>query len=312
MWLDRNPYVHAYPAKYSSNVAKWGDMMPDFTVKVWCMADVRELVLQHFGATTLELFDRIQPHICKCDIARFMVLYVHGGYYVDMDFIPVNRLDRLPHSAPDHFLVPEITEHDRHVDGQVTNGFAAFAAGHPFLKAFIEFCLRFFEKTGSVPKLEVMTTTGPIALSRFIKTYNAKRDADHGGAHKIKLTPRSTSALIMPITDAGTMTQDYDWRRAVVAYTLWRDGSESGNIGDGHPRVSTASSQVFTLYPESPAAVAATAAALAAAEADTDSGTDGGSETWWIVGVSIAVVFAVALSVALGVVVSKVKKGERV
>src|SRR5262249_6494232 len=52
--------------------------------KVWCGTELRAFIRYHLGADVFWAFDYLLPNSYKCDFARFCLLYIEGGMYVDL------------------------------------------------------------------------------------------------------------------------------------------------------------------------------------------------------------------------------------
>ena len=87
MWLDKSPNVSNIPTKYVPYVDTWKRMNKDWKIKIWYTEDIIELLKNNFSDREKEFWYNLEPHICKCDFARFLVIYAYGGLYVDLDFI---------------------------------------------------------------------------------------------------------------------------------------------------------------------------------------------------------------------------------
>ena len=54
--------------------------------RLWEDADIRQLLTDHFEPDVLWAYDELVPYSFKADLAKFAVIYVHGGWYVDVSF----------------------------------------------------------------------------------------------------------------------------------------------------------------------------------------------------------------------------------
>lgn len=52
--------------------------------KIWSGTELRAFIQYHIGAEALWAFDCLRPYSYKCDLARFCLLYVEGGMYIDL------------------------------------------------------------------------------------------------------------------------------------------------------------------------------------------------------------------------------------
>ena len=87
MWLDKTNLSGEIPDKYIPYLNTWYTYNSDWNIKIWNTTQVLELINNNFSNTELTFFENIKPFISKCDFARFLIIYIYGGLYVDLDFI---------------------------------------------------------------------------------------------------------------------------------------------------------------------------------------------------------------------------------
>ena len=77
---------------------------PDWTYMFWCEDSMNRAVdtLSKFNPAIAETYYGYEYMISKIDFAKYVILYIHGGVYVDMDTYGVQRLDPL-------FDTPDLT-----------------------------------------------------------------------------------------------------------------------------------------------------------------------------------------------------------
>jgi mannosyltransferase OCH1-like enzyme len=117
------------PREFREYGEAWKRLMPEWEHRLWTEADLPPLRNQ-------DLFDRaaeIAPNNVgqlRADVARYEILFAHGGVYMDCDYEPRKPLDPLLGDAP--FAAWE--EEGR----WIANGTIGSPPGHPFLEALIE------------------------------------------------------------------------------------------------------------------------------------------------------------------------------
>ena len=62
--------------------------------KLWNDADIRQLLKDHFGPEVTWAYDELIPYSFKADLAKFAIIYVHGGWYVDVSFSILPDIDK--------------------------------------------------------------------------------------------------------------------------------------------------------------------------------------------------------------------------
>lgn len=81
------------PARIAANANEIKKLYPDATYRLWNMDAARSLIEGNFSPDVAWAFETLQPYSYKCDLARFCVLYIYGGIYVDMGVQVVARWD---------------------------------------------------------------------------------------------------------------------------------------------------------------------------------------------------------------------------
>lgn len=54
--------------------------------KLWNDADIKELLEKEFEPDVLWAYNELVPYSFKADLAKFAIMYIHGGWYVDVSF----------------------------------------------------------------------------------------------------------------------------------------------------------------------------------------------------------------------------------
>ncbi len=88
-----NPRVPQFVAE---NAAELRALYPSAQYRLWNAHSLREFISEHFGSDVLQAFDQLRPHAYKADLARYCLLYVYGGLYVDLAIRSLKPLD-IPH-----------------------------------------------------------------------------------------------------------------------------------------------------------------------------------------------------------------------
>lgn len=146
-------------------------------------AAIRDFIRNEFPQYQ-SIFDSFPRIIQKIDFFRYLAVYRFGGFYFDLDVFLCREISALCSSGcvfP--FEELSLSQHLRqthHMDWEIGNYAFGAAAGHPFLKAVIENCVRAQVDPAwvrpmmhGIPKmfsgeLMVLNTTGPGLLSRTL------------------------------------------------------------------------------------------------------------------------------------------------
>ncbi len=128
--------------------------LPDWTCMIWGNKEIAE-----FGLFNQRYYDEEHNYGAKADIARYEILYRHGGVYLDVDFVLLKPLDILHHTY--EFYTGMMPANCKAV---VTNGIIGSIAGHPILKDTIE-TIKDHRKPVSIER-----RTGPIHFQKSFVT----------------------------------------------------------------------------------------------------------------------------------------------
>jgi mannosyltransferase OCH1-like enzyme len=171
---------------FKANVRKWKDLNED-SWNYFCVAD-RDLknACAEFSQRCLQAYLSCPDMHMKIDLGRYVLLYLHGGVYVDMDAFALRKLD-------DSNLVRKLIESyetsDQHVLGlsqlvmhpteclltlgytsAFNNAIMMSSKRNPVLKDFI--CVVVDNILAKLPAskfIRIQTTTGPVCFNRFFQ-----------------------------------------------------------------------------------------------------------------------------------------------
>lgn len=120
--------------------ASWEASNPGLTRYVYDDAQCANFILEHFGGRIYELYMELPLPVMRADFWRIAVIYVHGGFYADIDTqMHVDAFDLLEESNEAVFMIE---------NGNIGNFFFAAKPGHPILKATIERMIKNAEDPG--------------------------------------------------------------------------------------------------------------------------------------------------------------------
>jgi mannosyltransferase OCH1-like enzyme len=139
---------------------------PNWTYVLITNADRERIISDNFPHL-LPLFRSFKHNVMRADMIRYIFLYLHGGLYLDLDFVALYPFDsvRLAEGT-DVGLVRSPNS-----SGMFTNAFMVARPGCPFWLA----CLEEIQKEKSplftfTKHLEVLTTTGPLMLTHVAES----------------------------------------------------------------------------------------------------------------------------------------------
>jgi mannosyltransferase OCH1-like enzyme len=166
MWLDKNITNNLVaPKKYDTFIKSFDDNNPEFKIMFWNMDLIKKLfdenpVIAKYRTT----WEKMPNHIQKCDFARYLIIYLYGGIYVDLDFMCFRNLGSL--LDRELLLVFEPREHSKiyqdPVDARLYNGLIGSIPKHLFWIDWVDFIIESLKQTS-----DVMYTTGPVNFRIF-------------------------------------------------------------------------------------------------------------------------------------------------
>jgi mannosyltransferase OCH1-like enzyme len=100
---------------------------PTFEFRFCSDEDCAKFIKEHFSAEIYDCYSRLQIGAAKADLWRVLVLYIHGGIYLDIDAAFSWSPESLLGPTQDELFI-------RAKDGKLTNYFLASAPENPIFK----------------------------------------------------------------------------------------------------------------------------------------------------------------------------------
>jgi hypothetical protein len=154
VWFGDRPIPPAYDAYWCA----WQRQHPDCEFITWTDRDLGDLDLSK------PALERFSSHVSRADLARYEILYKHGGIYLDCDIMPYNHFS--PQDLCSELTVCNETEATEYC----SIGFIGAPAGHPVFRDLIDEILAsdFDESRPNV-------TTGPWLFGRHVNAHKHRR-----------------------------------------------------------------------------------------------------------------------------------------
>jgi inositol phosphorylceramide mannosyltransferase catalytic subunit len=148
--------------------ASWYKYNPQLQLVLWSDKMNRELV-KTYAPWFLKTYDAFPVHIQRVDAVRYLILYLYGGIYVDLDFECYKSIERFRQ----YDLVFSYSGNAPFI----TNSIMMSRPGHPFwLKVLRQMQKMPPKKWYELKSYYVLRTTGPVMLHRVIQKYNFSKD----------------------------------------------------------------------------------------------------------------------------------------
>jgi inositol phosphorylceramide mannosyltransferase catalytic subunit len=159
---------------------------PDFEYLFFDDAQVEEFIDLEFPQYR-PVFDSFSVRIQRYDFFRYLAVYRLGGFYFDTDVFLASGLEDLLNFGCvfpfEHLSIHNFLRKEYGMDWEIGNYAFGAAAGHPFLAAIINNCVRAQQHPEwaeqmmkSIPRMFhreffVLATTGPSLVSRTLAEY---------------------------------------------------------------------------------------------------------------------------------------------
>jgi mannosyltransferase OCH1-like enzyme len=124
------------PADMASAVQSVKNANPGFEHELFDNNDCREFIKEHFPKEIVFAFDSLIPGAYKADLWRYCILYIQGGIYLDIKFVPVNGF-RFESLIANEHLCKNWPNAIQKYDRGVYNAIMIMKAGNPMLKEAI-------------------------------------------------------------------------------------------------------------------------------------------------------------------------------
>ena len=77
--------INNIPDKYKPYINSWKSKKNEcYTYKLWDDISIRELIT-NFNCELIKIYDYFKLYQQKSDLARYLILYLYGGFYIDID-----------------------------------------------------------------------------------------------------------------------------------------------------------------------------------------------------------------------------------
>lgn len=170
IWLQSSTQV---PEKYNVNLQSALHHNPGYKQVIWDDAKIIPLVKEHFPHL-LKIYQGYQWWVQRCDFARYLLLYLYGGFYLDMDVEVVGSFDPIVEKSKPFFVRHEKMLHCLSYDSLHINNNFLYSPypKHPFFKYLVECTECSFERRFFDLKIYyIVRSTGPFFLINCIKQY---------------------------------------------------------------------------------------------------------------------------------------------
>jgi mannosyltransferase OCH1-like enzyme len=157
------------PPLMQQNVNRLVHQNPEFTFHLYSDEDCLAFIQQHFTPDVADAFNALRPGAYKADLWRLCILYIRGGYYMDIKLSPLNQFKLIELSEGEHFVLdrPKSSLH-------IYNAFMVCKANNPFLFK----CIRqiVYHVKINYYGCSILSPTGPEMLGQIAKSFKLPID----------------------------------------------------------------------------------------------------------------------------------------
>jgi len=187
IWFQGADFIPKHLVTYQNS---WKEKNPDYQYMFWDMNSIKDLIKQANVVWITETYDNFPLMIQKIDFAKYIILYLVGGIYIDMDMKclkPLNSLLELPNMNNKKVVVSNLTfdfiqrvifllTGNFNIRNIVNNGIIMCEAKHEIILNTIKHVYQnkdnFFKNKSNF--LYIFYSTGPLALSNALIDYTNK------------------------------------------------------------------------------------------------------------------------------------------
>jgi len=168
----------------------WMDKHPNYQFVLWDQSKIESLV-DKMNIEIKELYHAYDLMIQRIDFAKYIILYIFGGIYIDMDVKCLKSLDTIYNAHPDKNVILSLCPYNffhslllklvglRSNENLINNGVIACIPQHALLRAII---VQAGKNKNTVLKnlnknfLHIFYTTGPVMVTQAFREFKNNTD----------------------------------------------------------------------------------------------------------------------------------------
>ena len=151
-------------------INSWKKHNPNYNYIFYNDNQCYEFIRDNFDNHVLDAYSRLKPGAFKCDLWRYCVLYIHGGFYADIDTLCLSSLEDVKQKNID-FICPIDLNPNIGCQYNLFNGFIGSIPKHPILKMCIDHIVNTIKETEPDDKVIIINISGPGCLGININKY---------------------------------------------------------------------------------------------------------------------------------------------
>lgn len=159
--------THQLPSSLKSQSDSWDRSNPHLKRTISNDQECAEFIKDYFGAKVYDLYMSLPQPIMRADFWRVAVVYIHGGYYSDLDLICNDGLNNLITGTPSAVFTRELNN--------ISNFFFGAEPKHPALKMALDYMV---DEAARVTDKDVQSF-GMHSLHRAVREYYQVVDTNY-------------------------------------------------------------------------------------------------------------------------------------
>lgn len=148
---------------------------PSFNYQFFTNEECSEFIKTNFSGKIYNAYTRIKPGALKADLWRYCILYEFGGFYIDIDMVSLNGLDRFISKDIDFVSPIDLNLGDLEYHN-IFNAFIGCIPKHPIMKNAIDIIINYVEE--EVLPYNIMNFTGPGCLGISVNKYLGRKEKE--------------------------------------------------------------------------------------------------------------------------------------
>ena len=161
IWITENN--EPFGEYISSQVQALKLLYNNYTHRIYNNEECREIIKKNIGEKSAIFYDKLKPNAFKADFARYLILYVYGGYYYDISLCPEYKFECVTDTLVYKGIAGKYTTNNMRL---LENNFLYFKnPKHKFLEKAINDCLNNIRY--SLYHEHPLSITGPIMLGKL-------------------------------------------------------------------------------------------------------------------------------------------------
>lgn len=160
---DTNKLPNDFPEFHNICVKKIKQLYPNSNYHLYSGEEIENIIQKNFDRDVFTAYRKLKPYACKADIARYCLLYLYGGLYIDLNIYFTNRIPNL--NAVDFFAFRDTPQMSRR-SWAVQNGILYSKPGSKIIENVLNLIIEHCKK--EYYGIQCMDVCGTTILGRAI------------------------------------------------------------------------------------------------------------------------------------------------